>query len=534
MRSRWRRAAAGFVLAILPLATVSAFAQSDLSIPFGADAANAPAPAAAPEPWQVGTLPLGGPVDAREYVVGPGDVFRLNLSGRVTRDLPLQVGAEGAIYVPGVGPIAIAGRTLEESRREVTRRLTQVMRGVSVDLRLIRTRVMKVYLAGEVRVSGALAVPATAHASDALPDSGFTPGASERNIYLRRRTAGRADEQVVPVDLERFRLLGLRTGDPLLRDGDVIVVPPRLMQVTIEGAVPRPGSYELGPGDSLRTIVDLAGGLLPSVAERALLVQFTSPERAESTSFEVADLASGGFNPALGNGDRIYFYFLPRFHQLDQVEIYGEISRPGSYPIRPGVTRITDLVRTAGGFLDRADLSTIRVYRGSRIASDADPELARLGSLSRREMTTTEYETLRARLAARAPDLRVDWSRVQQSEDLDIRLQSGDVIRVDAVSASVRVDGEVKRPGIVAFADGRTVAEYIALAGGFSKMASRGHVRLTSMANGQTVLARDAQVVAPGDLIYVPDRGESSLWQNSQTIILVLAQVATIILALRR
>jgi len=518
------------LVAVLFAADVCA-AQGVPSSPFDGKSGGAPA---APETWSMSTPPLGGPVDAREYIVGPGDVFHLNLTGRVARAIPLQVGAEGTVYITGVGPISVAGRTLEDARREVSRRLAETMRGVFADLRLVQTRMMKVYLAGEVRMSGPLTVPATSHVSDVLSDTIFTTKASRRNIVLRRSPVDVAGAQVVPVDLERFRLLGDRTGDPLLRDGDVIVVPVRTTSIEVEGAVGRPGDFELGPHDSLRTMVALAGGLLPSVSERGLLIRFTSHTTSESTSFAVADLVEGRFDPILRNGDRIFFYYLPRFHEVEKVQIYGQIRRPGGYPIEPGTTRITDLVRRAGGFLDRADLSAIRVFRGSRLAQDPDPELVRLGSLSRGEMTDSEYEMLRARSEARREDLRIDWARVQESPDLDLRMQSGDIVRVDAVSASVRVDGEVKRPGIVAYAAGRTVSEYIRLAGGFSKMASRGRVRLTSMANGQTILARDAHQVAPGDLIYIPDRGESSLWRDSQTIILVLAQVATVILAIRR
>ena len=38
----------------------------------------------------------------------------------------------------------------------------------------------------------------------------------------------------------------------------------------------------------------------------------------------------------------------------------------------------------------------------------------------------------------------------------------------------------------------------------------------------------------PGDLVWVPERGESTAWQNMQTTLLVLAQIATVIVAVRR
>ncbi len=521
-------------LAVLPVVSGTSFAQGGLAGGPGTSSMGESAGRTSPDVWPGATLPLAGPVDAKEYIVGPGDVFQLSFSGRLARTLTLQVGAEGTIYVPGTGPIAVAGQTLDDARQTVAERLATDLRGVVVDLRLVRTRAMKVYLAGEVRVSGPITVPATSHVSDVLPDSIFTEHASHRRILLRRKISDPSGEQLLPADLDRFRLLGDRSGDPVLRGGDVIVVPTRTSTVAIEGAVARPGSFELGPRDSLRTLLALAGDLLPSVSDQALFMQFTSPTVTESTWFATADLVSGRFNPVLHDGDRAFFYFVPRYHEIDQAYIYGEIQRPGAYPIQPGLTRITDLVESAGGFLDRADLSTIRVFRGSRLAKDPDPELARLSKLSRREMTSAEYEMLRARLAARSEDFRIDWRRVRESPDLNLRMQNGDVVRVDPVSASVRVDGEVRRPGAIAFVAGRTVSEYIRLAGGYSRIAARGKVRITSMANGQTILAKDAHSVAPGDLIWVPERGDSSFWQNSQTIILVLAQIATIILAVKR
>jgi protein involved in polysaccharide export with SLBB domain len=190
-------------------------------------------------------------------------------------------------------------------------------------------------------------------------------------------------------------------------------------------------------------------------------------------------------------------------------------------------------VRAANGFLARADLSTIRVLRAAR-STEADPELERLVRLARAEMTDTEYEILRAKLAARREDYRVDWFRLEQAPELDILLRDGDVVRADPLIASVRVEGEVLRPGIVDFEPRRSVSAYIKLAGGYSNRAAGSKVRITRSVTGQSLRAKDVQEVAPGDLIWVPERADVTFWGHLQTLVTVAAQVATVVIAVRR
>ena len=42
------------------------------------------------------------------------------------------------------------------------------------------------------------------------------------------------------------------------------------------------------------------------------------------------------------------------------------------------------------------------------------------------------------------------------------------------------------------------------------------------------------QSVAPGDLIWVPERPDVTFWQRLQTLLAVAAQVATVIVVVRR
>ena len=517
------------LLALLCAAS-SVRAQASLLDVLGASGAgrNLPTPTSGP----LLPAPMSGPIDPAEYIVGPGDLLQINLSGGVTRSWEVMVSPEGTLFLPSVGSIPVTGQSLLDARRAVLQRVSSEYRGVNIDLRLLRPRTMLVFIAGASSKLGPLEVSAANRVSEVLNESFFAPNASRRNVQLRRRTP--QGDVRIPIDLTGFLLTGHMARNPLLRDGDMLFLPVALEQIAIDGAVGRPSSYELAPGDSLSTLFALAGGPLANAADQATLVQFRDATHTDSVGFWVSEVMTGHFDLPLRGGDRVFVYYRPGFHDLEGAGILGEVVRPGTYPLDPGRTKLSDLVRASGGFLPTADLAALRVFRANPPAVGSDPEIVRLTLLSRKEMTASEYEVLRARLTARREDYRLDWKSLQKNPDLDLTLRAGDVVRVDKTVASVRVEGEVRRPGLVRFEKGRSVSEYVRLTGGFSNRASRGQVRITRAVTGQTILARDISTLEPGDLVWVPERGETANWENLKSILLVLAQIATVIVAVRR
>ncbi len=475
--------------------------------------------------------PMSRPVDPAEYVVGPGDMLQLNLSGGVSRSWDTLILPEGTLYVPSVGPVQLTGLTLVEARRAVLQRLSSEYRGVNVDLRLLRPRSFLVTLVGETSQPGAHEVAATSRASEVLTEPLFTARASRRNVEIRRRTA--QGESRVRMDLTRQRLTGFLAQDPLLKEGDVLFFPQVVAEASVQGAVMRGGQFDLAPGDSLSTIFSLAGGPSPRATDHAVLVRFVDATRKDSLSFRVGDVLAGRFDTAMRDGDHLYVYYQPRYHFLEQASISGEVQRPGSYPLLPGLTRLSDLVREAGGFLPEADVAALRIIRPGPDKAGPDPELLRLAQLGRSDLTSSEYEALRASNAARRSDFRVDWNRVKPGGALDFELRGGDVVVVDRTVASVLVDGEVRQPGLIRHEPGRSARDYVRLAGGFSDRAARGKLRVKRAVTGQTMLARDVASLEPGDLVWVPERGEFRGWQNLQSVLLVATQLATIVLAVR-
>jgi protein involved in polysaccharide export with SLBB domain len=472
---------------------------------------------------------LPGALDPDLYRVGPDDVFQLSLWGGISRTVFIEVGPEGTVLLPSTGSLKVDGMTLREARAAILAKLKPEFRGVSMDLRLSKPRTFRVYVTGQVKTPGPTIASGVSRAGELIAQAGPDGGAALRAIEVRHR-----DGTVGVADLELFH----RTGDPALnpfvRDGDVLHVPIASSFVGIQGAVSRPGRFEMGPRDSLRTLLALGGGSIPAAdSTRVLFTRWLDANRTDSTWTDLTSVRTGAFNPPLRNGDRLYIYFIPQYQVHNEVTVLGQVQRPGIYPVRVGRERISDIIRAAGGFLPGADLGSIAVRRANTGASLDDPELQRLLRLSRLELTDSEYSILRTRLAGQREEYRVDWNRLLQvGPALDILLVGGDVIEVERLVNSIRVDGEVRRPGIVEYRPGFKVRDYIDKAGGLSKRAWGGKVRVTRSVTGQTLLARDVASLDPGDFIWVPEKPDVTLWQQMTTVLMAVGQIATIVLAI--
>ena len=67
---------------------------------------------------------------------------------------------------------------------------------------------------------------------------------------------------MIEVDLYDTLLKGKKKNDIKLNEGDTIFVPATTSTATITGAVVRPGIYEINENESLKDLVDMAGGAL--------------------------------------------------------------------------------------------------------------------------------------------------------------------------------------------------------------------------------------------------------------------------------
>ena len=62
---------------------------------------------------------MDGPVDPKEYIVGPGDIFSVSIWSAVPLNFQVPVTPEGSVVIPTVNEVMISGKTLEEAKKLV-------------------------------------------------------------------------------------------------------------------------------------------------------------------------------------------------------------------------------------------------------------------------------------------------------------------------------------------------------------------------------------------------------------------------------
>ena len=280
-----------------------------------------------------------------DYVVGPGDGLAINLWGGVSQRLYRVVDREGRVALPEVGPVLVSGKSLADVQQNVQQVLRTQFRDVSVDVSISRLRTIRVYVVGDVANPGAYDISSLSTPLNAL----FAAGGPTPQGSLRIVKHYRGNQLVQEVDLYDLLLHGVKSGLAPLENGDTVLVPPIGPQVTVEGMVRRPAIYELKDEKDLASVLDLAGGVLPTAALQHIEVQRTVTNQKQTmVSLEIpnGDEASQVTQKlssfAVHDGDTIRIFPIAPYNQ-DAVYLEGHVIRPGDYSFHAGM-HVTDLI----------------------------------------------------------------------------------------------------------------------------------------------------------------------------------------------
>ncbi|MBC8063411.1 MAG: polysaccharide biosynthesis/export family protein [Chlorobia bacterium] len=172
-------------------------------------------------------LPHGSqaqPAADASYLLGPEDVVKVSVWKDEHLTQEVVVRPDGMISFPLVGDIHAGGKTVEDVRLELGKRLNKYVPSPFVSVMVTKILSGKIYVIGRVNKPGEFLV---GHYTDVLQAlslaGGLNPFASENDIRVMRRIRG---EQIV----FQFRYGDVRKGKELdqniiLERGDVVVVP---------------------------------------------------------------------------------------------------------------------------------------------------------------------------------------------------------------------------------------------------------------------------------------------------------------------
>jgi len=226
---------------------------------------------------------------------------------------------------------------------------------------------MQVFILGDVERPGTYTLSALATMTNAL----FAAGGPSKRGSLRDIRLIRGNRLIARMDFYKFLLEGSREDDERLLPDDTIFVPPIGPVVALAGYVNRPGIYELKGSTTLAQLLGMAGGLtIESYIRRVQVERVMERQRKVALDVEFTDLADFEARTAavtLQAGDLVSIFPIDRT-LYSYATLEGNVRRPGTYALKPGMT-VRDLLAQGEGLLPgthmaRADLA--RYYDGRR------------------------------------------------------------------------------------------------------------------------------------------------------------------------
>jgi polysaccharide export outer membrane protein len=241
-----------------------------------------------------------------DYVVGEGDVLTVKAYDLDELNQKVRVDGDGAITLPLLNSVPVAGRTVAEVQKDLTTRLGQFMYDPHISVFVEEYRSQQVSVQGAVQKPGMVnQMVRSSTVRDALAAAGGMNGQAGSRIYLvparhqkddaraadggaaRVTTDGAVLDNAIMVDTHEMDPETQRQFFDLpVRGGDVIVVPNQGRFIA-EGWVSKPGIYPLNPGLTLRGAIAVAGGL--SFPAKAGHIQVLSPGANGETQMRDVD-----------------------------------------------------------------------------------------------------------------------------------------------------------------------------------------------------------------------------------------------------
>lgn len=489
------------------VATLSAlFAAAPVSAqnpPDTAAAATIDTLATQPQPSPVASGLLDAPIVRSEYHLGPGDVIAVTILGDYNQVHSVTVSPEGTALLPRIGVVPVLGLNLNEAEARVRAAVGRLYRNVGVQVNLARVRRFKVYVLGHVNDPGVREATAATRVSEILMGE-YDPERRIRNFVVRRSSG-----EELQVDLVRFAQTGDLDANPVLLEGDVVIVPIVDEIVQVLGRVRFPGDYEYLEGETLSDLLHVANGGAGFPANAADSVRVVRVLPSGNRTMQIltrADaLGDAGRGFVMQPADAVMVAEIGNFRRQYSVAVWGEVRRPGFYPIRPDTTTVRELVEMAGGFTPEASLTEAVLRRSTSAVSQR--ALDQLTRVPPELLSPSEQQILAIRMQGDvATQVSVDFRYLFAAGQpaYDQTLQPNDELTVPARRNEITILGAVTQPGIVGFSPGLRPREAVELAGGLSRRADFGDAVVLRARSGTRVDVGDVRSLDPGDSVIVP------------------------------
>ncbi|MEM1253024.1 MAG: SLBB domain-containing protein [Cyanobacteria bacterium P01_H01_bin.21] len=358
------------------------------------------------------------------YTLGAGDVVRVDIFRVPQYSGESEVLVDGTLNLPLVGPINVAGLTVDETTELLSSQYGQYLRRPLITLSVLNRRPLQVGISGEINSPGSYTLTQTGTQAPRLSQlleqaGGITQVADIRQVQIQRPSRD-GSQQTLTVDLWQLLETGNSQYDISLRDGDSIFVPTGTISledaslladasfaasvsepinVAVVGEVYRPGPYTLqggqattrdagvpgsSSGSSTPTTVtralQVAGGIKPRADIRQVQVvrptRSGEPQIIDVDLWELLETGDVYQDVVLQANDTIFVPVATALNPSEvptilgssispnsiRINIVGEVERSGVLEVTPN-TSLSQAILAAGGFNNRARESEAELIR---------------------------------------------------------------------------------------------------------------------------------------------------------------------------
>ncbi|MBQ2595434.1 MAG: SLBB domain-containing protein, partial [Bacteroidaceae bacterium] len=370
------------------------------------------------------------------YRLGAGDKVIIDVWGASQTSIESTISPDGVVVVEGVGPIKLAGLSVQQATSVVKSKLGQYYADCKFSLSVGDVRSIQVQVVGEVVAPGTYTLSSLSSAFNAL----YLAGGINDIGTLRDIKVYRGGKNIAVIDVYDYLLNGNMAGDVRLQDNDVIVVGPYDCLVNVRGKVKRPMFYEMKTGENVKQVLTFAGGFAGDAYTKN--VRLTRKAGSEYSMHTVDEFQSAAFQ--VMDGDSIFVdSVVARFSNM--VEVRGAVMHAGQFQLGGEIQTVRGLLQAAEGLREDA-------YRTRAVMHRQKDDLSL-------EMVTVDVDGI---MEGRVPD---------------IALKKGDVLFVPSViemkgEQTITIAGEVLYPGTYHYAENTTIGDLILQAGGLTDAAS--------------------------------------------------------------
>lgn len=455
-------------------------------------------------------MPAGAVQD--DFVLSIGDRLTVTFRGQRHDSKSYAVDSEGRLIIDELPPITAAGRTVGALRAELEEQAGRLY-NTNIYVSLDAVRQVNVLVVGHTEKPGRQTLTVFHTVLDALAEAGGV----QKTGSLRQIKLVRGGRSTV-IDLYSLLIHDSTLLDISLRDGDRIIVPPLGPTVAIAGGVQRPGIYEIlpppggqedmpaisGEGQrlTLEDMLTLAGGVLSPGQNRFMKLGLTSDGR--ETVDEITDPTAAAF----GAGS-ILVVAPSDEKRTGTVELTGHTRQPGIHALKQASSLSALLpddsvfgpdIYPLVGVIERTDkkqltpqliaFPPLQVVEGSfdRKLQDGDIvhlfSMAQIRALQKKTPKNGQDGVHLASFTAHQVKDGADGKKADDMDD-DEREEDDQSMMSFLTERSAFIRGAVRHEGAWPVADGATLENLIAVAGGFNLEASMDNIEIISRLQGK-------------------------------------------------